>query len=131
MQDNRPEVAAILSQEGGRNYTPHSKAVLMRALTAYGKPYIEAKAIQNPQWKNKRIDFQPYPFASYTQELVRLLKRTQVEGDNTFLRNLSPDLVARDLVTDRFVRKAIALNGGVKAFNLPANFRRSELIDFT
>jgi NitT/TauT family transport system substrate-binding protein len=131
MQDNRPEVAAILSQEGGRNYTPHSKAVLMRALTAYGKPYIEARAIQNPQWKNKRIDFQPYPFASYTQELVRLLKRTQVEGDNTFLRNLSPDLVARDLVTDRFVRKAIALNGGVKAFNLPANFRRSELIDFT
>ena len=131
MQGNRPEVAAILSQEGGRNYTPHSKAVLTRALTAYGKPYIEDKAILNPQWKNHRIDFQPYPFASYTQELVRLLKKTQVEGDNAFLRTLSPDFVARDLVTDQFVRKAIALNGGAKVFNLPANFRRNELIDYT
>lgn len=131
MQGNRPEVAAILSQEGGRNYTPHSKAVLTRALTAYGKPYIEDKAILNPQWKNQRIDFQPYPFASYTQELVRLLKKTQLEGDNAFLSSLSPELVARDLVTDQFVRKAIARIGGAKAFNLPANFRRNELIDYT
>ena len=87
MRGNRPEVAAILSQEGGRNYTPHSKAVLTRALMAYGKPYIEDKAILNPQWKNHRIDFQPYPFASYTQELVRLLKKTQVEGDNAIVVN--------------------------------------------
>jgi NitT/TauT family transport system substrate-binding protein len=131
MQGNRPEVAAILSQEGGKNYTPHSQAVLTRALTAYGKPYIEDKAIQNPQWRNQRIDFQPYPFASYTEELVRLLKKTQVEGDSAFLRSLSPETVARDLVTDRFVRKAIALNGGAKAFNLPASFNRRELINFT
>ena len=130
MQANRPEVAALLSQEGGKNYTPHSQAVLTRALTAYGQPYIQDKAIQHPQWRNQRIDFQPYPFASYTQELVRLLKKTQLEGDNAFLRTLSPDLVARDLVTDQFVRRAIALNGGAKAFNLPANFRRNELIAF-
>lgn len=131
MQGNRPEVAAILSQEGGKNYTPHSKAVLTRALTAYGKPYVEDKAILHPQWRNQRIDFQPYPFASYTEELVRLLKKTQLEGDNAFLRTLSPDLVARDLVTDRFVRKAIEVNGGARAFNLPANFRRNELIAYT
>lgn len=131
MQGNRLEVASILSQEGGKNYTPHSKAILTRALTAYGKPYIEDKAIQNPQWRNQRIDFQPYPFASYTEELVRLLKKTQVEGDTTFLRPLRPETVARDLVTDRFVRRAIALQGGAKAFNLPASFNRRELIDFT
>jgi NitT/TauT family transport system substrate-binding protein len=131
MQGNRQEVASILSQEGGKNYTPHSKAILTRALTAYGKPYIEDKAIQNPQWRNQRIDFQPYPFASYTEELVRLLKKTQVEGDTTFLRSLRPETVARDLVTDRFVRRAIALQGGAKAFNLPASFNRRELIDFT
>ena len=131
MQGNRPEVAAILSQEGGKNYTPHSKAILTRALTAYGKSYVEDKAIQNPQWRNQRIDFQPYPFASYTQELVRLLKKTQVEGDTAFLRSLRPEAVAKDLVTDRFVRKAIALHGGAKAFNLPASFNRREQIDFT
>ena len=131
MRSNRPEVATILSQEGGRNYTPHSKAVLTRALTAYGRPYVADRAILNPQWKNQRIDFQPYPFASYTRELVRLLKKTQMEGDNAFLRTLSPDVVARDLVTDQFVRKAIVRNGGAKAFNLPASFTRNELIDYT
>jgi NitT/TauT family transport system substrate-binding protein len=131
MQANRPEVAEILSQESGKNYTPHSKAVLARALTAYGNAYVEDKAILNPQWRNQRIDFQPYPFASYTEELVRLLKRTQVEGDTAFLSSLSPEMVARDLVTDRFVRKAIALQGGAKAFNLPASFSRRERIDYT
>jgi len=131
MQGNRPEVAEILSQEGGRNYTPHSKAVLLRALTAYGTPYVQDKAILHPQWKNQRIDFQPYPFASYTKELVRLLKITQVEGDRDFLKTLNPDVVARDLVTDRFVKKAIAQNGGAKAFNLPANYTRNELIAYT
>jgi NitT/TauT family transport system substrate-binding protein len=131
MQGNRPEVAEILSQEGGRNYTPHSRAVLLRALTAYGKPYIQDKAILHPEWKNQRIDFQPYPFESYTKELVRLLKVTQVDGDRAFLKTLSPEVVARDLVTDRFVRKAIASNGGPKAFNLPANYSRKELIAYT
>jgi NitT/TauT family transport system substrate-binding protein len=131
MRGNRLEVAEILSEEGDRNYTPHSKAVLTRALTAYGSPYLKDKAILHPEWRNQRIDFQPYPFASYTKELVRLLKITQVEGDPAFLNALSPDQVARDLVTDRFVRKAIALNGGAAAFNLPASFSRQEQIVFT
>ena len=130
MQGNRLEVADILSQEGGRNYTPHSKAILTRALTAYGKPYVQDRAILHPEWKNQRIDFQPYPFDSYTKELVRLLKITQVEGDQAFLKTLNPNLVARDLVTDQFVRKAIALNGGARAFNLPANYSRKELISY-
>jgi len=130
MQGNRLEVADILSQEGGRNYTPHSKAILTRALTAYGKAYVQDRAILHPEWKNQRIDFQPYPFDSYTKELVRLLKVTQVEGDQAFLKTLNPNLVARDLVTDQFVRKAIALNGGARAFNLPANYSRKELISY-
>jgi hypothetical protein len=90
-----------------------------------------SRAILNPQWRNQRIDFHPYPFASYTEELVRLLRKTQVEGDTAFLRSLSPEAVARDLVTDRFVRRAIARNGGAAAFRLPANFKRRELIDYT
>jgi NitT/TauT family transport system substrate-binding protein len=130
MQGNRLEVADILSQESGRNYTPHSKVILTRALTAYGKPYVQDRAILHPKWKNQRIDFQPYPFDSYTKELVRLLKVTQVEGDQAFLKTLNPNLVARDLVTDQFVRKAIALNGGARAFNLPANYSRKELISY-
>jgi NitT/TauT family transport system substrate-binding protein len=61
---------------------------------------------------------------------VRLLKVTQVEGDQAFLKTLNPNLVAHDLVTDQFVRKAIALNGGARAFNLPANYSRKELISY-
>lgn len=105
--------------------------MLTIALTTYGNPYLKDKAILHPEWRNQRIDFQPYPFASYTKELVRLLKITQVEGDRAFLNALSPERVARDLVTDRFVRKAIALNGGAAAFNLPASFSRQEQIVFT
>ena len=131
MQGNREEVADILSQERGM-YTPHSKAILTRALDFYSPAAYKAQgAILHPEWKNHRIDFQPYPFASYTRELVRLLKVTQVEGDRNFLKTLDPDFVARDLVTDRFVRKAIAAAGGPRAFNLPANYTRKELIAYT
>jgi len=132
MQGNRPDVADILSKEGGRDYTPHSKAVLSRALEFYGgAEYRKDGAIIHPEWKNRRIDFQPYPFSSYTKELVRLLKVTQVEGDRSFLANLNPDMVARDLVTDRFVRRAIAANGGPAAFNLPSSYSRREQIAYT
>jgi NitT/TauT family transport system substrate-binding protein len=131
MRGNRREVASLLSQEGGRNYTPHSREILTRALDFYNTPaYRSDGAIQNPQWKNRRIDFQPYPFASYTREIVRLLKVTQVDGDRSFINGLNPDLVARDLVDDRFVRKAIATYGGPSAFNLPASFSRREELDF-
>ena len=131
MRGNRREVAALLSQEGGRNYTPHSKAILTRALDVYNVPlYQNSGAIQNPQWKNRRIDFQPFPFSSYTKEIVRLLKLTQVDGDRAFINGLDPNLVARDLVDDRFVRKAITAYGGPSAFNLPTNFSRREELDF-
>lgn len=131
MRGNRKEVASLLSQEGGRNYTPHSRAILTRALDFYNAPlYRNDGAVQNPQWKNRRIDFQPYPFASYTREIVRLLKVTQVDGDRAFLTGLDPDRVARDLVDDRFVRKAITAFGGPAAFNLPASLQRREQFDF-
>ncbi len=31
-------------------------------------------AIRNEAWLERRIDFQPYPYASYTEELIRRLK---------------------------------------------------------
>ena len=47
--------------------------------------YVASGAIRHPEWRNQRIDFQPYPFPTYTEELVRLLKETHVEGDRAFL----------------------------------------------
>lgn len=88
--------------------------------------YIASGAIQHQQWDEKRIDFQPYPFPSYTEELVKRLKNTLIEGDKAFLADLDPALTARDLVDDRFVRNAIASVGGPSVFGIADNFERSE-----
>jgi NitT/TauT family transport system substrate-binding protein len=127
---NRSEVARILSKDGGK-YTPHPLPVLQRALTYYDRNFYKKDgAIQNPDWQVNRIDFQPYPFPSYTEELVRLLKTTQVEGNTDFLQKLQPRQVARDLVDDSFVRNALQQVGGPKAFGLPNNLSRIETIKF-
>lgn len=126
MRDNRSEVAQILSKDGGK-YTPHPLPVLERALTYYDVDFYKKQgAIEHPDWKINRIDFQPYPFPSYTEELVRLLKQTQVEGDTAFLQQLQPEQVAKDLVDDSFVKAALQQIGGPQVFGLQPDFSRQE-----
>ena len=131
LRDHRPEGAQLLSKDGAGKYTPFPTPVLERVLVANAareQQYVKEGAIRHPEWKDARIDYQPYPFPSYTEQLVKLLKITQVEGDNRFLDKLDPAFVARDLVDDRFVKKSIAALGGMTAFGLPENFTRSETI---
>ncbi len=78
------------------------------------------------QWDEQRIDFQPYPYPSYTEELVKRLKHTLIEGDSAFLAGLDPAHAARDLVDERFVRNAIAAVGGPSVFGIAEDLRRSE-----
>ncbi|MDD1611258.1 MAG: ABC transporter substrate-binding protein [Methylococcaceae bacterium] len=126
-RENRQETAQLLAKESGNNYTPHPQAVLERALSYYDTDtYSKQGAVQHVDWQQKRIDFQPFPYPSYTEELVRLLKLTHVEGDVKFLHNLDPSFVAKDLVDDRFVRKAIEKVGGAKVFDLPDSLVRQE-----
>ncbi len=126
IRKNRAETAKILSRESG-SYTPHPQAVLQRVLSDYDPVFYQREgAIKHADWKVARIDFQPYPFPSYTRLLVQLLQRTQVEGDRSFLNSLQPDFVARDLVDDRFVRRALATAGGAGVFGLPGNLSRQE-----
>lgn len=128
MRDRRPEVAEILSKDGAGKYTPHPLPILQQALTAYSpEVYGPIGAIRHADWGSDRIDFQPYPFPSYTEKLVTLLQQTQVEGERTFLDQLSPQQVATDLVDDSFVRKAIAAKGGPAQFGLTPDFRRQEV----
>lgn len=131
LKDNRKEGAHILSKDAPGKYTPFPPAVLERVLVPNAErqqQYVKEGAIRHPEWKDERIEYQPYPFPSYTEQLVKLLKNTQVEGDNKFLASLDPAFVARDLVDDRFVKKSIAALGGLKAFGLPEKFTRSETI---
>ena len=128
MRDNRSEVAQILAKDGGK-YTPHPLPVLQRALTYYNTDfYSKQGAIVHADWGINRIDFQPYPFPSYTEQLVRLLKETQVEGETDFLKALQPEVVAQDLVEDTFVKTALQQVGGAQAFGLQPDLSRQETI---
>lgn len=128
-RSNQVDTAKLLSSGGDNRYTPHNLQVLSKVLaTTDYSGYEQRGLIAHKDWGQRRIDFQPYPFASYTEELVRAIGRTKVEGDTRFLTALDPKFVARDLVDDRFVRKAIHAVGGPSAFGLPANLLRSEVV---
>lgn len=130
-RDNRAETAQLLSSANEQKYTPHSPEILSRVLTPTDEDlaeYVKTGAIKHPEWRDRRIDFQPYPFPTYTEELVKLLKETHVEGDRAFLDALDPAFAAKDLVDDSFVKKAIAEAGGLEAFGLADAFDRQEFI---
>ncbi len=129
VRGNQLETAKLLSNSGEGRYTPHPLRTLAKVLvdTDYGS-YETAGIVRNRGWYQRRIDFQPYPYPSYTEALVRELKATQVEGDTRFLETLDPAFVARDLVDERFVRKAIAAVGGPQVFGQPADLLRREVI---
>jgi NitT/TauT family transport system substrate-binding protein len=130
-KQNRAATINILSKDGDQHYTPHSTSVLTSVLNP-SKPdwaaYQKTGAIQHADWHEERIDFQPYPYPSYTIELIKRLKQTQVEGNNQFLSTLDPQKAALDLVDDRFVRKAILSVGGLKQFGGSDSFSRQEII---
>ncbi|PAJ77750.1 ABC transporter substrate-binding protein [Burkholderia ubonensis] len=128
---NPQEAAKLLSKEGPNRYTPHASQLLARVLAPQAADqgrYLGDRAIQHANWGSKRIDFQPYPYPSYTEELVRRLKTTQVEGASQFLASLDPKQVASDLVDDRFVKKSMEALGGLSAFGLDAGYARKETI---
>lgn len=126
---NRAEAAKILSRESGRNYTPHPLAAIDRVLTDRDvDAYVKSGAIRHPEWHEPRIGFQPYPFPSYTEELVQRVKETQVEGDRSFLDALEPSFVAGDLVDDSLVKNALRDLGGPSVFHLDASLTRKEVI---
>ncbi|MFT0850277.1 ABC transporter substrate-binding protein [Achromobacter sp. F4_2707] len=129
IQENRQETARILSRDNPQKYTPHTYEALANVLEPErldAALYENSGAMVNTAWNQKRIDFQPYPFPSYTEELIRKLQGTLVSGQNAFLHELDPAFVARDLVDDRFVKQAIHANGGPAAFGLPDSFSREE-----
>lgn len=130
-RENRAEAAKLLSKDGANRYTPHAPEVLGKVLApAAGERdgYVKSGAIRHAAWGEQRIDFQPYPFPSYTEELVSRLKDTLIQGDKSFLAGLDPKATAADLVDDRFVRAALAGVGGLEAFGLGGGFERTEEI---
>ena len=128
---HRAETAAILSKDGPNRYTPHATPVLTKVLAPEPTDrdaYLARGAIRHAGRQDRRIDFQPFPYPSYTEELVRRLKTTMIPANREFLDALDPAAAAAELVDDRFVRAAIARNGGMETFG-GGTFSRGELID--
>lgn len=129
-QENKAEVAKMLSKEG-KKYLPMSAEVVLKAMTDYSDAnYASPDAIKHPDWNVGRIDFNPYPYPSATKFLVDQLKQTLVAGDATFLKDLDTEFVANDLVNYEFVKKAMDKQGAwskVKGVNLSNPTSREEV----
>lgn len=113
---DRTAAAALLT---GNGYLPQPPAAVETAM---------AGTAPDPDGgpDRPRIDFHPYPFPSFTAELVRQMRQTVVDGETRFLDGLDPSGVHTDLVDDRFVRAAIDRHGGPAALGLPASLTRHE-----
>lgn len=128
-RNNQLDTAKLLSNTGEGKYMPQGLPVLSKVLAATDyTEYERAGVVKHKGWAQRRIDFQPYPFPSYTEELVRAMRTTHMEGDAAFIQQLEPSFVARDLVDDRFVKKALAQVGGLAAFGGAAAFTRTEVV---
>ncbi len=126
---NRAEAAVILSDDG-EGYLPQPLLAIDRALTHYDRDeYTASGAIIHPEWPTERIDFQPFPFPSYTEKLWQLAAQTTVRGERDFLDEFDAASVHDELVDERFARAAIESLGGPSAFDLPADLQREETLE--
>ena len=125
-EKNPRETAHLLSRDG-EGYLPVPQEILARV---FEKPL--ASELSHPQWDVARIGFQPFPFPSATRFIVEQMKTTRVEGDTSFLASLDAGRATKELVDDRFVRKAIAEMGGIHQFckcNIETPFSREETVE--
>jgi NitT/TauT family transport system substrate-binding protein len=120
-RQNRPETAALLA--GG--YLPQPKPVILRALTYQAAEHQDA--LHHPSWHGERLDFRPYPYASFTEELVRAMQETVVDAPAGFLDGLDPAAAHRELVDDTLVTRSIEKVGGLSAFGLTGTTRTEEI----
>ena len=128
---NRVETAHLLSKQGTHKFMPHDEHVLREVLAPSERNwqnYIESGVIKNAEWQQNRIDFQPYPYPSYTKVLVEMLQQTHIAGVNTFLKELEPSFVAKDLVDSRFVEAALIHQNAFAHFGLSNSLSREEII---
>lgn len=128
-KQHRAETAELLAKQGIHKYTPHDVQVLRSVLQpepVQWAKYERTGAIRHPDWQQKRIDFQPFPFESYSELLVKLLKETHLAGVNTFLQDVVPEQAAKELFDTRFVEAALAQQDLMAQFGLTALQRREE-----
>lgn len=118
---DRAGTAKVLSEKG---YLPQPLPAIERALTHYDlAEYQPTGAIVHADWKSERIDFQPFPFPSYTEELIEALRETTIDGDTSWLSAVDASAAHEELVAVGLAEKAIDNLGGNEKFGLTARTR--------
>ncbi|MDX1878873.1 ABC transporter substrate-binding protein [Mycolicibacterium sp. 141076] len=124
LSNDRKAAAAKL---GGGRYLPQPVPAITLAMTYPTAPY----PLRHPEWQPQRLGFQPFPFPSFTDELVTAMRDTVIDGDRRFLERLDPATVHSDLVDDTFVRNSIQAHGGPAAFGLSGDYTRTEQLELS
>lgn len=106
-------------------YLPQKAAAIERAFTYPASEY--ASALHHPGWHGERLDFMPYPYPSFTHELVTSMQDTMVDTSTTFMRQVDPATAHTQLVDDSMVLHGINSRGGLAAFGM-VNLNRTEHI---
>jgi NitT/TauT family transport system substrate-binding protein len=121
---DRAAAATTLAQ----GYLPQGPEAITKALTSYNSADYP-QAITHPEWKSERINFQPYPFPSYTEELVNQLKQTQFSDAAKvgWLETADSAAIHGEVVAAGLAEQAITNVGGLGKFEL-ASLERKELI---
>ncbi|AHF01537.1 ABC transporter substrate-binding protein [Thiomicrospira aerophila AL3] len=131
-QENKEEVAVMLSREGKNRYLPMTAEVVLKAMTDYNFDNYQAPhAIRNENWDVGRIDFNPWPYPSATKLIIDKMRETLVGGDKTFLENLTSDFVANDLVNYDYVKNAMDKHNAwtrIKDIDPNNPFEREEVV---
>ncbi|MEX3610653.1 ABC transporter substrate-binding protein [Rothia sp. LK2588] len=122
-REHRPEAAKILSE---KKYLPQKPPAILRAMTDHGAEH--RSVIRHPEWGGHMLQFQPYPFESFTHELIAHMRQTTMDAPTAFLDHLDPATVHRELVNSEMVTAAINAAGGIQQFG-PSGLTRTEHID--
>ena len=118
---NRANASDVL-----KNYLPQAPAAITKALNSYAQNEYPT-AIQNPAWLSERISFQPYPFASYTTELIKQLRLTRVDDDNQWLQTINLRTAHNEFVASGLAERAMNKLGGRRQFGLTSLTRRETI----
>jgi NitT/TauT family transport system substrate-binding protein len=123
---NPKETAHLLSREG-KGYLPMPEKILRKV---FENPLKQN--LVHPEWGVSRIGFQPFPFPSATRFIIDQMKRTLVEGNTDFLKNLDTLKAEEDLIENKFVMKALDETGGLKQFyncDITKPYAREEIVE--
>lgn len=118
---HRPDTAKALAA----GYLPQPLPAIQRSLTYPAADYGQRS--NNPAWHGERIDFIPFPFPSFTSELVTSMQDTVVDTSTSFLHALDPATAHAQLVNDSMVLRGINALGGPGTFGMAGLTRTEEI----